>query len=94
MNKTELNQILKEFTESEEIKETIQVDYLLKPNDDILIAYLNIQDYNLKHEVPFNETNYIEYLEEYLEDELLPEEFEYVHLDVNANLQPIIILVK
>lgn len=90
INKPNLNELLLRFCESEEI-DHISVDTLLHPDHRIYIAMVDTKLYDLNTDVPFQETNYPNYLEEYLEDELL--ENYLVRVDYTSDHQLLIILI-
>lgn len=90
INKPHLDGLLLRFCESEEI-DHISVDTLLHPDHKIYIAKVDTKLYDLNNSQPFQETNYPDYLEEYLEEEL---EYNYlVRVDYTSDHQLLIILI-
>lgn len=89
INKPNLNELLLRFCESEEI-DHISVETLLHPDHKIYIAKVDTKLYDLDADSPFQETNYPNYLEEYLEEEL---ETYIVRVDYTSDHQLLIILI-
>lgn len=89
INKPNLDELLLRFCESEEI-DHISVETLLHPDHKIYIAKVFTKLYDLNADSPFQETNYPNYLEEYLEKEL---ENYIVRVDYTSDHQLLIILI-
>lgn len=89
IDKPNLDELLLRFCESEEI-DHISVETLLHPDHKIYIAKVDTKLYDLNADSPFQETNYPNYLEEYLEKKL---ETYLVRVDYTSDHQLLIILI-
>lgn len=85
ITKSNINELLLKFCESEEI-DHIQVETLVKPMPEVYMAEINTRAYDLKADLPFQETNYVNYLDDFLQEELGEEYQTYVEYISNNKL--------
>lgn len=69
ITKSNINELLLKFCESEEI-DHIQVETLVQPMHEVYIAEINTKLYDLNTDLPFQETNYVNCLDKFLQEEL------------------------
>lgn len=75
VTKTQINEIIQEFCERENIKESIQVETLIHPMNNVYIAKVSTKEYDQNNQTPFQETDYPSWMEDLLLDGL-----EYLNL--------------
>lgn len=69
ITKSNINELLLKFCESEEI-DHIQVETLVQPIPEVYIAEISTSQYDYYNEIPFQETNYVNCLDKFLQEEL------------------------